>query len=70
MSAAQTTADPNRRRRCPVCSRVFTTKNGMRNHHQSKHVAPREPSIASRVIDAQLNVAMGGYADDDVAEYL
>lgn len=62
--------DPDRKRRCPVCDRVFSTKNGMRNHHQMKHAVPREPSIASQIIDAELEVAMGGYAPDDVAEYL
>lgn len=62
--------DPDRKRRCPACQRVFSTKNGMRNHHRAIHTEPREPSIASRIVDARLEVAMGGYAPDDVAEYL
>lgn len=62
--------DTDRKRRCPVCQRVFSTKNGMRNHHQMKHSEAREPSIASQIIDAQLEVAMGGYASDDLTEYL
>lgn len=43
----------------------------MKEHRRAKHTAQDdEPSFASRLIDARLEVAMGGYADDDLIDHL
>ena len=54
--------------RCVECGRKFKSLDALRDHLHAKH--PSEPSFASRLIDAQLEVAMGGYADDDLVDHL
>ena len=65
---------------CPVCGKGFKSPEGVLAHARAKHVkhyvSPDlkpilrrdlrdEPSMADRMIDAQLQQAMGGPVDDD-----
>lgn len=49
---------------------MFITKKNMQEHWRAKHAPPSEPSFASLLLDAKLEVAMGGDADDDFVEHL
>lgn len=61
---------PERKVKCTYCNRMFLTTRGMKEHWLAKHGEPQEPSFASRLIDAQLEIAMGGYVDDDLIDHL
>ena len=65
---------------CPICGKGFRGNEGVRAHarakHPKHHVFPDgravlrrdlddEPSMADRMIEAQLQQAMGGPVDDD-----
>lgn len=61
---------PQRKIKCTDCNRMFITKKNMQEHWRAKHAPPSEPSFASLLLDAKLEVAMGGDADDDFVEHL
>lgn len=59
---------------CPYCERSFAEPNARYQHIKHKHPGekqlrpPRddEPSMASRLIDAQLDAAMGGSVPEHI----
>lgn len=66
---------------CPNCGKRFQNGGALQDHHQAvhgsrrpkiRHPAPvdREPSYASRVIEGQLDRAMGLPVDDDIVDVL
>ena len=64
------TQKQERKVKCRDCNRMFLTTNGMKEHWRAKHAERHEPSFASRLVGARLEVAMGGYADDDLVDHL
>lgn len=54
-------------RPCPHCGKVLAGRRTLNQHVRTKHREPSddEPSIASRMIDAQLDRAMGLPVEDD-----
>jgi hypothetical protein len=64
---------------CPVCKRTFGDKGAVYNHAKVKHKnlkpkelralrpqpAEQEESMADRMINAQIQAAMGGPVDED-----
>lgn len=58
-----------KRNKCDECGKSFATKRGLKDHKLAKHT-DYEPSFASRLIDAQIDAAMGNYVDDDLVDHL
>lgn len=57
-----------KKRTCQICGKKFKTihsrKQHVRNYHHGMNRVSAEPSVATQMIDAQIDIAMGDSAPD------
>lgn len=55
---------------CRICGKEFPFKTRLKQHIKAHFQKQHEPSMAERLIDAQIDRAMGDPVDDDLLEML